>query len=99
MEREQAVIDNREQRRFELPLGGGQTAFISYAEAGEGVLALTHTEVPADFEGKGVGARLVKGAFELVRERGVKIVPVCQFISTYLRRHPEYQALTAPAAE
>lgn len=99
MEREQAVIDNRERGRFELALGEGQTAFVAYAEAGEGVLALTHTEVPADFEGQGVGGRLVKGAFELVRERNLKIVPVCPFVSVYLRRHPEYQTLAAPAAE
>lgn len=93
------VRDNKQGRRFELPLEGGQTAFIAYEEAGEGVLVLTHTEVPADFEGKGVGARLVKGAFDILRERNVKMAPACPFISTYLRRHPEYQPLAAPAPE
>ena len=66
-----------------------------YEEAGEGVLALTHTEVPEEYEGKGIGGALVKGALEIVRGEGLKIMPVCQFVSVYLRRHPEYQELVA----
>ena len=42
-------------------------------------------------EFQGVGAALVKGTLEIVRGEGLKIAPVCQFISVYLRRHPEYQ--------
>lgn len=32
-------------------------------------------------------------ALEIVRSEGLKIVPTCQFVSAYLRRHPEYQEL------
>ncbi|MBA3441298.1 MAG: N-acetyltransferase, partial [Pyrinomonadaceae bacterium] len=69
--------------------------FIQYAESGEGILALTHTEVPPEFEGRGVGSRLVKGTFEIVQAEGLKILPMCSFVATYLRRHPEYQQLVA----
>lgn len=86
---------NRQEGRFELDLRGGRTAYVEYEEAGAGVLALTHTEVPAEFEGKGVGGALVKGALEIVRGENLKIVPTCRFISVYLRRHPEYQELVA----
>lgn len=87
------VRNNKQEGRFELALEGGQTAYVDYEEAGDGVLALTHTEVPAEFEGKGIGGALVKGALEIVRGEGLKIVPTCQFVSVYLRRHPEYQEL------
>ena len=87
------VRNNSQECRFELDLEGGRTAYVEYEEAGEGVLALTHTEVPAEFEGKGIGGALVKGALEIVRGEGLKIVPACQFVSAYLRRHPEYQEL------
>lgn len=90
---ENKVRDNKQEGRFELALEGGQPAYVEYEEAGEGVLALTHTEVPAEFEGKGIGGALVKGALEIVRGEGLKIVPACQFVSAYLRRHPEYQEL------
>ncbi len=87
------VRDNRQEGRFELALEGGQTAYVEYEEAGEGILALTHTEVPAEFEGKGIGGALVKGVLEIVRGQNLKVVPVCRFVSVYLRRHPEYQEL------
>jgi len=92
---ENEVRDNRREDRFELDLKGGRTAYVEYEEAGEGVLALTHTEVPAEFEGKGVGGALIRGALEIVRGENLKIVPACRFVSVYLRRHPEYQELVA----
>ena len=90
---ENKVRDNKQEGRFELALEGGQAAYVEYEEAGDGVLALTHTEVPEEFEGTGIGGALVKGALEIVRGEGLKIVPTCQFVSAYLRRHPEYQEL------
>lgn len=95
MEKANAVGDNKQEHRFEMTLGEGKSAFIDYTAAGAGVLALTHTEVPEEFEGKGIGSALVKGAFEIIRAEGMKIVPECRFVAAYLRRHTEYQSLVA----
>jgi predicted GNAT family acetyltransferase len=99
MGRENAVRDNKQEHRFEMSLGEGKTAFIQYEEAGEGVLALTHAEVPEEFEGKGIGGVLVKKTFEIIQEENQKIVPACPFVSVYLKRHPEYQSLVASTSE
>lgn len=95
MEKANAVSDNKQGQRFEMTLGEDKSAFIDYAAAGAGVLALTHTEVPEEFEGKGIGSALVKNAFEIIRAEGMKIVPECPFVAAYLRRHTEYQSLVA----
>ncbi len=92
---ENLVRDNKQEHRFEMTLGEGKAAFIDYTEAGEGVLALTHTEVPEEFEGKGIGGALVKGALEIVRAGGLKIAPECRFVAVYLQRHPEHRSLVA----
>lgn len=89
------VRNNRQEQRFELALGEGKSAFIGYAEAGAGVLELMHTEVPEEFEGKGIGSKLVKGTFEILRAENVRVVPTCRFVAVYLERHPEYQSLVA----
>ncbi len=78
-----------------MRLGEGEIALIRYEEASEGVLALTHAEVPEEFEGRGIGNALVKGTLELVRAEGLKIIPACPFAAAYLRRHPEDQSLVA----
>ena len=92
---ENAVTDNKQEQRFEMMLGEGKTAFIDYTKASEGVLVLTHTEVPEEFEGKGIGGNLVKGSLEIIRAEGLKIVPECRFVAVYLQRHREYQSLVA----
>ena len=99
MDQENAVRNNREKHRFEMMIGEGKTAFIDYIETAEGALALTHTEVPEEFEGKGIGSRLVEGTFKIVQGQNQKIVPECRFVAVYLERHPEYQSLVASASE
>lgn len=85
------VIDNKEKERFEIDLDG-KTALIDYSEQ-NGVVAMTHTEVPPEFEGKGIGSKLVKGALEIVKNDGKRVRPLCTFVAAYIKRHPEYQSL------
>ena len=44
-------------------------------------------------EGHGVGTRLIEGALQDIRSRGLHVVPVCPFVRAYLRRHPEQRDL------
>lgn len=87
------VKDNPAEHRFELSLDG-HTAFASYRRDA-GVLLVYHTEVPPEFEGRGIGSALVKGVFDIARERGLKVKPLCSFVSAYMRRHPETADLRA----
>jgi predicted GNAT family acetyltransferase len=88
------VSDNASLQRFELPLPGDELARIDYRRTGD-VLWLDHAEVPPAFEGRGVGSQLVRGALELVRARGERVVPVCGFVAAWMRRHPEFDPLRA----
>jgi predicted GNAT family acetyltransferase len=85
------VTDNPARHRFELPLDG-HTAFSSYRRDGD-VLVIYHTEVPREFEGRGVGSALVKGVLESARANQLKVKPLCSFVAAYLDRHPEYSDL------
>lgn len=85
------VTHNKEKERFEIDLDG-KTALIDYSEQNN-VIAMTHTEVPPEFEGKGVGSQLVKGALEIVRQNGKRVRPLCTFVAAYIKRHPEYNSL------
>ena len=87
------VVDNPERQRFELSLDG-HTAFATYRLAGD-TFIVPHTEVPREFEGRGIGSALVKGVLEHIRARGGKIRPLCSFVTSYMRRHPEYDDLRA----
>jgi predicted GNAT family acetyltransferase len=81
------VIDDRARGRFELTVDG-QTAVAVYTLEGDKII-FTHTEVPSDLEGQGVGSRLVAGALAQAYEEGLRVVPACSFVAAYLRRHPD----------
>jgi len=85
------VTDNADQSRYELAVDG-QTAVLQYMER-DGALYLTHTEVPPELEGGGIGSRLVKHALEQAKSRGMKVAPWCPFVKAYIERHPEYRGL------
>lgn len=87
------VKNNQSKNQFEANLEGGKTALIQYDRQADGALNLFHTEVPEEFEGRGVGARLVKNALEQIKADNLKIVPSCQFVAAYIKRHPEYKNL------
>jgi uncharacterized protein len=86
-----AVRDNAALHRFELDVDG-HTA-VSYYRLAPGVITFTHTEVPPELGGRGIGSSLVKGALELVRATGLKVVSKCPFVSAYLGKHPEFNDL------
>ena len=78
------VTDNREAQQFELQQDG-QVATLAY-ERDDEQIALIHTEVPASLRGHGVGEALVQGALELSHQQGLRIVAVCSFVRSYLRK-------------
>ncbi len=88
------VTDNTAESRYELGVGG-KTAVLGYERKG-GTIYLTHTEVPEELEGQGIGSRLVKHVLDKARADGEKVAPWCPFVRTYIDRHPEYEDLVAP---
>lgn len=87
--------NNTAKRRYELDLEDGQIAMIEYYLAPGGEVALTHTEVPYDHAGQGVGSQIAFKALTDIREQGSKVIPQCGFVASYIRRHPEWQELVA----
>jgi predicted GNAT family acetyltransferase len=81
------VRDNREDSRFELEQDGA-IAFAAYRRRDD-TIVFTHTIVPGELRGGGVGSRLIAGALAQVRAEGLKVVPECSFVAAYLQRHPE----------
>jgi predicted GNAT family acetyltransferase len=87
------VTDHPERHRFELAVDG-HIAFAAYRRDGD-VLALTHTIVPQELAGQGIGSKLIAAVLEQVRARGETIVPECSFVAAYLQKHPEDADLVA----
>lgn len=83
---------NTEKNRFELQMDETM-AIIEFDKLEPNVLDLTHTEVPEELSGKGVGSKLVVGALDYIRDNGLKLIPSCSFIKSYIDKHDEWQDL------
>ena len=90
---ELVLKDNTDRKQFELSVEGF-TARIEYMIMSNKIF-LTHTEVPRELEGKGVGSKIVKLAFEEIEKRGLKLIPLCPFVAKYLTKHPEWKKILA----
>jgi len=85
------LIHNRNENRFEKKIDGF-VAYIEYLRK-EDRLYLTHTIVPQEIGNRGVGTTLIRETLEEIEKLYLKIVPVCSFVISYIKRHPEWEKL------
>ena len=82
------------ENRYELTVDGVLAGRVGYVED-DGVIDMQHTIVDPAFGGRGLGGRIVEYALTDARERGLRVVPTCSFISRFIDTHPDYQDLVA----
>ncbi len=87
------VIQNISEDRFEIQIDD-LIAVSQYRLTGN-VITFYHVGVPTKLEGQGVGSLLAKAGLDYARENSLKVIPACPFVAAYIRRHPEYQDLSA----
>jgi predicted GNAT family acetyltransferase len=87
------VVHNAAGHRFELEVEG-QTVFTEYRIAG-GVMTFFHTLTPPPLRGRGLAGRVVHAALEYARAQGLKVVPLCWYVSGHINEHPEFRDLLA----
>ena len=94
---ELSLKDNTDLNRFELEVEGN-IAFLEYKRSRDW-LFLIHTEVPETMEGKGVGSTIIQKTLQYAKDNNYKIVPICPFVQSYLKRHKEWHDIIVPAAQ
>ena len=81
----------RAHHRFELVVDSHLAA--AYYKLEGDVITFIHTEVPPELGGRGVGSKLVQGALDQVRSKGLKVIAECPFVKAWIGKHGEYKDL------
>ena len=77
--------------RYEIVEDGVVAGFAEYMAVRGERIVFTHTEVDRKFEGRGVGAALVRTSLDDVRAEGKrKVLPLSPFYKGWIGRHREY---------
>lgn len=87
------LINNEPIHNFELHVDGHR-AFVDYLKKNDKYY-LIHTEVPQELEGKGIASALVEKVFEYIEQHNSKIVPLCVYVQSFLKRHTEWNRVVA----
>jgi predicted GNAT family acetyltransferase len=85
------VSDNPARHRYELAVDGHIAA--TYYAIADGVITFIHTEVPPELGGKGIASKLIGGALDQVRAKGLKVIAQCPFVKAFIDKHADYQDL------
>jgi predicted GNAT family acetyltransferase len=87
-----SITDNTSQQRYEVWVDGELAGVLKY-RLRPGLIELVHTEIDEEFEGRGLGSRLISFALDDARERGLAVLPFCPFVNDYMQRHRQYVEL------
>lgn len=87
------IRHNTARNRFERDVDGGLA--LAFYRLADGVMTFTHTEVPSDLRGRGIGSAFLHDVLTEVRAQGLKVVPLCPFVADYIDAHREFADLLA----
>lgn len=88
------VMHNKEKLQFEVALDG-EKAVLSYRLYKKDI-AMMHTTVPKEMEGKGIASALARYAFQYAEDQRKLVMVYCPFVSGFIKKHPEYRKQLDP---
>jgi uncharacterized protein len=86
---EPQVLDVAGRSRFEIHVDGRLAGYAAYRTR-RGTITFTHTVIDGEFEGQGLGGKLVRAALDAARAQGLAVLPQCPFVRSWLRKHEDY---------
>lgn len=86
------VTDNPAGSRYELHVDGELAGIIAY-RLHDATISLQHTEIEPAFQGAHLAGHLARFALDDARERGLAVLPFCPYVSSWIKKHPEYAEL------
>ena len=91
------VIHNEAEERFETWING-QLSKLDYMQD-KNTIVITHVGVHPEHRGQGVAGKLTQVALEYAKEKSFRVIPMCPYVATYIRRNSQYEELTRQRAD
>lgn len=79
------IIHDVNRQQFRMIVDQKHTALVDYDKRGK-ILYLTHSEVPHQLRGMGIGKILVEKVYAYLENNKLEAVPICSFIRKVAER-------------
>jgi uncharacterized protein len=83
------VTVTKEADRFTIAVDGTDVGLTEYTDE-DGSRVFPHTEVDEAYGGRGLATLVIAEAMAQTKAEGLRIVPLCPTVASYLKKHPEY---------
>jgi hypothetical protein len=87
------TIDNAASSRYER-VEEGHVAYADYRKDND-TLYIKYVFSPPELRGNGAAGRLMEGITGFARAENLKIIPICGYAASWLRKHKEHHDLMA----
>jgi uncharacterized protein len=91
------VVHNEAEDQFETWIDG-QLSKLDYM-LDRNTIVMTHVGVHPEHRGQGVAGKLTQVALEYAKEKSLRVIPMCPYVATYIRRNRQYEELTKQRAD
>ena len=85
------LYNNEMISQYEVSIDG-ELSRIEYIKTKKEIY-LTHTEVAKEQEGNGTGKEMIAKALVDIKNKKLKLVPLCPFVASFVRSNPEWKTL------
>ena len=68
---------------------GRMAAQVTFHQRSDRAMSIDHTYVSPELRGQGTAGQLMAAAARRVRQRELKVVPVCSYAVSWFQDHPE----------
>jgi hypothetical protein len=86
------VTRNEAENTFEVQIDG-HLSKLDYFQDDKNFV-ITHVGVYPEFRGQGVAGKIMEAALEYAKQHSLRVVPMCSYAATYIRKNPQYRELT-----
>jgi len=90
-------IRERDNKGFAIAQENGKKAgLMSYSIPSSDFIIIDHTEVEPEYNGKGVGKKLLYKIVEMARKKELKILPLCPFANAMFKKLEDIRDVLKP---
>ena len=86
------VTHNQADHTFEAWIDG-YLSKLDYMQEGKNFV-ITHVGVYPEHRGQGIAGKIVEAGLQYAKQNSLRVIPMCSYAAAYIRRHPQYVALT-----
>ena len=87
------VTHNEAENTFETSVEG-HLCKLDYMRDGNNFI-IEHVGVYPEFRGQGVAGKIMEVSLEYARKNSLRVIPMCSYAAYYIRKNPQYMALTS----